>query len=155
VAASYVGNMWSSLQELDDRGGVNIVTNEDAVGEAIVAFLLTRKGEDPFAPEYGLDIDIFSNLNDFDADIWGFYVQEQLKQQIVGLNALNVRSTVEPVDGRIVVNIDYSTDMSNARNTLTFPYHTYTGTQSGDANIADFIESIALNGNRFRGLDPT
>jgi hypothetical protein len=151
--ASYIGNMWSSLQEIDERGGMNIVSNEAAVGEAIVNFLLTRKGEDPFAPEYGLDIEIFSNLNDFDADIWGFYVQEKLKQEVPGLNGLNVNSIVEPSEGKVVLKIDYSTDLSSSRNTLAFPFHTYTGIQSGDTNVEDFIESISLNGSRFRGVE--
>jgi hypothetical protein len=144
--------MWSSLQETDARGGMNIVASEVAVGESIIAYLLTKKGEDPFAPEYGLDIEIFSNLNDFDADIWAFYVQDKLKQYVVGLSAINVSVAIEPIDGKATAYINYTTDISNSRNTLTFPYHTYTGVQSGDANILDFLDSITINDNRFSGL---
>jgi hypothetical protein len=150
--ANYVGNMWSSLQEIDDRGNINIVSNEQAVGEQIVAFLLTRQGEDPFAPDYGLDFNLFQNLNDLDGDVWGFYVQGKIQEYIVGLNAVNVRVDVQPVDGKARVYIDYSTDLSNSRNTLTFPYHAYTGFQAGEANLADLLASVSINDNRFDGL---
>lgn len=150
--ANYIGRMWSSLNEIDTRGGMNIVSDEESVGEQIIAFLLTRQGEDPFSPEYGLDFDIFQNLNELDGDVWAFYIQGKLQQQIVGLNAIRVSVDIEPRDGRARVDIIYSTDLSNDRNTLTFPYHAYTGLQSGDADVTDFIDSISLNGNRFNGL---
>lgn len=149
---SYVGNMWSSLTEIGSRGQMNIVGNEVAIAEGIVAFLLTRWGEDPFNPDYGLDFNLFENFNEFDADAWGYYIQDKLFKYIAGISGVNVRVTTDPIEGRAQININYATDRSSSVRTLTFPYHVYTGLQNGDAAIEDFIESISLNNNRFTGL---
>lgn len=145
--------MWSSLNALDDRGRMNIITDEAAIGEQIMAFLLTRKGEDPFAPDYGLDFGLFENLNDLDADVWSFYIQGQLTQYVAGLKAVAVGVSVDEGNGKIQIAIDYQTDSSNTRNTLTFPYHLYTGTGRGDTTIDEFLDTISLNGRRFEGVD--
>lgn len=150
--ANYIGNMWSSLEELDERGALKIVANEEAIAEQIICFLLTRVGEDPFNLDFGLDINIFENLNDFDPELWAFYVEGKLRQHIPGISGLNVIADVEPIDGRARVRIDYGADLSVGTNSLTFPYHQYAGVPQGATDLTAFIESIALNGDSFRGL---
>ena len=151
--ASYIGNMWSSLVPINGQQQMNIVSEEEAIGESIINFLLTGKGEDPFAPEYGIDFQLFQSFEDADADIWGFYIQEQLRQYVVGLRSVVVRVDLDPREGRARINIDYSTDLSNSRNTLAFPYHRYTGIQIGSTSINDFVSSIALNNSYFKGIN--
>lgn len=145
--------MWSSLKELDDRGGMNIVSNEDAIAEQIVSFLLTRLGEDPFNPNWGLDDRVFANFNEMDADLWGFSIKSRLYESIAGINGIDVRVAIDPTEGRARINIDYTTNLNSSINTLTFPYHTYIGLRQGDVPIEEFIDSIAFPGQQFRGLN--
>ena len=150
--ANYIGKMWSSLKGLDDRGGMNIVSGEEAIAEQIVTFLLTRLGEDPFNPNWGLDARIFANLNEFDADLWAFSIKSILYESIAGISGINVRVSIEPIEGRAQINIDYITDLNSSARTLTFPYHVYAGLQQGDVSIEEFIDSIAFSGRNFTGL---
>lgn len=145
--------MWSSLKELDSRNGMNIIGNEDAIAEQIVTYLLTSKGEDPFNPEWGLDAQLFANFNEFDADVWALMIKSKLYESIGGVSGINVRVVLDPAEGRAQINIDYATNTNSSVNTLTFPYHTYTGLQQGNSSIEEFIDSIAIGGQRFNGLN--
>ena len=144
--------MWSSLTELDDRRGMNIISNEDAIAEQIVSYLLTRLGEDPFDPDWGLDARLFANFNEMDADLWGFAIKSKLYDSIAGISGIDVKVDLEPVEGRAQININYATDLNSSTHTLTFPFHTYIGLQAGDVSMDEFIDSIALPGRKFTGL---
>jgi phage baseplate assembly protein W len=151
TAPNYLGRLWNPIAPANRHGGINIISGEETVAAMIVMLCLTRRGEDPFNPDYGLDLDLFGRIEDVDPDYWASQVAEAIWKWVPGIAGIRVELAANSNAGKLSAQIIYRSKNALAENTLTVPYHLYTGAVYYE-DTQTFLSGISLNGNNFRGF---
>lgn len=150
---NFLGNFWSGFPAMLAGGEMNIVGGEQTIAAAIIDVCLTRKGEIPHRPDYGLSPELFGSFNDVDLDYWSTLAYQEIWESVPGLGELlvNVDASSES-DGRFSVTIEYSTRNGyDRRSAIVFPYSTYLGANY-DSSLSEFLAGVSINGQIFDGI---
>lgn len=149
----FLGSFWSGFPATLTNGEMNIVSGKDTIAAAIIDVCLTRKGEIPHRPDYGLSPELFGSFNEVDLDYWSTIAYQDISDNIPGLDLLfvNVDASNE-ADGRFSVSIEYSTRNSyDRRSAIVFPYSTYLGVDY-ESSLSEFLAGISIDGQPFKGV---
>jgi phage baseplate assembly protein W len=151
IERNYLGSMWSVVAPVSRYGGMNIVSGQDIVPDAIIALCLTSAGELPMEPEYGLKPELFGLIDEVDPDYWAASVAQSIWRWVPGLVGLKIDMAFDTQNCKVAANILYRSTNELTLNNLSFPYRLYTGSIYYE-DIETFREGLSLNGKPFAGI---
>jgi phage baseplate assembly protein W len=126
----FLGSGWKFPPDLDSRGRIALVHQEQDVEEAIRIILRTRKGERPMRPQFGSDLHLLMFMPN-DASTQGLacrYVRESLGWWEPRIEVLDVQARTDPSDaGRMLLNVAYRIPATNSERNLVFPFYVIPG----------------------------
>lgn len=138
---------------------MNFVTAERAVSSRILAVLLTRQGELPLLPWFGISPTLFQSLSDINAQFFVHHAQTAILAANRALR-LGIGQVVLSVNdqGRYTETFDVDVTFSvagiggsNELNTLSFDFASYRDSLQG-LDIIEFKRSVSLNEQTFYGV---
>jgi len=128
---SFLGTGWSFPPSFNKAGGVELVSNDIDIKQALQILLSTSLGERTMLPKYGCDLSdyLFSSISDSNL----YLIQEQITSAIINfeprvtVNSVQIDQT-QYLDGILSILVDYSVITTNTRFNLVFPYYKLEGT---------------------------
>lgn len=136
-----------------NSGEINVASGQETIAAAIIDVCLTRKGEIPHRPDYGLSPELFGSFNDIDLDYWSTLAYQEIWENVPGLGELYVNvNASDEAEGRFSVSIEYSARNGyDRRSSIVFPYSTYLGADY-DSSLNEFLAGVSINGQIFAGV---
>lgn len=126
----FLGSGWKFPPQLDSRGRVALVHQEQDVEEAIQMILRTRKGERPMRPQFGSELHLLAFMPN-DAATQGMacrYVREALSWWEPRIELVNVTADADPNDPACMrISVDYRLPATNSERNLVFPFYVIPG----------------------------
>lgn len=126
----FLGSGWKFPPQLDSRGRIKLVHQEQDVEEAIRIILTTRFGERPMRPEFGSDLFslVFAPNDASTGGLARRYVMESLARWEPRIEVTQVEAAPDRTDSsRLLINIHYRILATNAERNLVFPFYTIPG----------------------------
>jgi uncharacterized protein len=126
----FLGAGWRFPPQLNVRGRVALVQQEQDVEEAIRIILLTAKGERQMRPEFGSDLHrlVFAPADAATAGLARRYVQEALARWEPRIEVVDVMA--EPNERNpacLLIEIRYRIPATNSERNLVFPFYVIPG----------------------------
>ncbi len=130
---SFLGTGWSFPPEFDQKTkGIKMISNEEDIESSLHILLTTRLGERVMVPDYGCNLDelLFEGLT----RTLITYVVELIETAILyhepRIDVLNIDiSETDPLEGKLIVSIDYQIRATNSRRNIVFPFYKEEGTE--------------------------
>ena len=126
----FLGSGWKFPPQLDARGCIQLIHQEQDIEEAIRLILSTRFGERPMRPEFGCNLFslVFAPNDAATAGLARRYVMESLARWEPRIEVTEVITRVDPADpARLLIDIGYHVRATNAEFNLVFPFYTIPG----------------------------
>ena len=129
---SFLGTGWGFPPEFNsDNKSVNMISDEEDIRSSLEILLATRLEERVMLPDYGCNLDelLFEGLN----RTLITYVVELIKTAIlyheprIDVISIDISET-DPLEGKLIIAIDYQIRATNSRSNLVYPYYRYEGT---------------------------
>ncbi|BDI34266.1 hypothetical protein CCAX7_63170 [Capsulimonas corticalis] len=122
----FLGAGWKFPPQLDSRGQIELVSQEQDVAEALRIILMTRKGERAMRPDFGSEL--FSlQFAPNDATTAGLarrYAQEAVEMYEPRIEVKEVHAAPDPENPeRLLISIAYHIHATNADRNLVFPFY--------------------------------
>jgi uncharacterized protein len=127
---AFLGAGWKFPLELDARGRIALVYEEDDVVEAVRMILLTQKGERQMRPEFGSELHRlqFAPANATTCGLASRYAQEALTRWEPRIESVNARTWVDPDEpSRLLIDVHYILRTDNSERNLVFPFYVIPG----------------------------
>lgn len=136
---------------------MNFVEAERAVSSRILAVLLTRQGELPLLPWFGISPTLFQSLSESTPQFFVYHAEASIMEAnralMMGVGHVSVKINdqtkyTETLD----VNIEFSmASPTKELNTLSFDFVSYQESLKG-VSLLNFKQSVSLNQSTFYGL---
>ena len=144
----HIGNQTTFYPYENKNGEVNIVSGSEAVASRILHVLLTRPGEDPVHPTWGIAPDLFKPQNQDTAIAFVYQAQEILvrinEEAKIGLEALKVEVEDNGVaTGKLSIKVTFRPVGAAFNNVLTFGFWEYQQSVL-DNNLEAFIKTLEI-----------
>ena len=142
----FIGAGWSFPVATDDTGGIQLVTRDSEIHQAIRLILATVPGERPMRPEFGCRIHdhVFAEMNSATAGAIAYDVRIALEQWEPRVDVIDVAVRFDVRDvGRVDVDIHFAIRGFNDERNLVFPFYVIPDEPSGTAPQA--VEASAGN----------
>ena len=127
---SFLGTGWSFPPSFDQNTRtVQMVTDEEDIAQSLRILLSTRPGERVMLPGFGCNLDVL--LFEPVTTTLAAYIKDLVETAIlyfeprIDLERVDIRE-VNPLEGLIILDIDYSIRVNNSRFNMVIPF--YTGT---------------------------
>ncbi len=129
---SFLGIGWGFPPEFDiEQESVRMIADEKDIESSLHILLTTRLGERVMLPDYGCNLDelLFEGLN----RTLITYVLELIKTAIlyheprIDIIKLDISET-DPLEGKLIIEIDYRIRATNSRMNVVFPFYREEGT---------------------------
>lgn len=129
---SFLGTGWGFPPEFDiEQKNVKMIADEKDIESSLHILLTTRLGERVMLPDYGCNLDelLFEGLN----RTLITYVLELIKTAIlyheprIDIVKLDMSET-DPLEGKLIIEIDYRIRATNSRMNVVFPFYREEGT---------------------------
>ncbi|NKB82604.1 MAG: hypothetical protein GKS05_12105 [Nitrospirales bacterium] len=132
IDKTFLGTGWAFPPEFHQRAkGVKLVSEGDDIWESLKILLLTSPGERVMYPSYGCGLKglVFEHMNDSAiAELTDIITRAILFfEPRITLNAVDV-NTDELYEGKLLIHLDYTVRMTNARSNMVFPFYFREGT---------------------------
>ncbi|NQY06822.1 MAG: GPW/gp25 family protein [Flavobacteriaceae bacterium] len=129
---SFLGTGWSFPPEFSSSlKETKMLSDEVDIQSSLHILLTTRLGERVMVPEYGCNLDelIFENLD----RTLITYIIDLIKTAILyhepRIDVIKIDiSETDPLEGKLVIAIDYRVRATNSRNNFVFPFYKEEGT---------------------------
>ena len=128
--SDFIGRGWSFPPELNSRGGISLVSDEEKVAQSIVIILNTPIGQRVMRPTFGSRLHelIFAPANPETFGLAEMYVQDALnfwepRIQLLDVNA----STDEARPGILLIRISYLIKATHDERSLVYPFYQIPG----------------------------
>lgn len=129
---SFLGTGWAFPPEfVKEHKEVKMASNEEDIKDSLYILLTTKLGERVMLPEYGCSLEelLFEKLN----RTLITYVADLIRTAILyhepRIDVLNVDiSETNPLEGEIIINIEYMVRATNSRTNYVFPFYKEEGT---------------------------
>ncbi|MGB7983473.1 MAG: GPW/gp25 family protein [Candidatus Nanopelagicales bacterium] len=122
----FIGAGWCYPLGADPTGRVALVTREREIEQAIRLILGTAIGERPMRPDFGCRIHdhVFGPTNSATAGQVAYDVREALERWEPRIDITDVRVSFDQLsEGRMLIDIGYSTRGLNDPRNLVFPFY--------------------------------
>lgn len=129
---SFLGTGWGFPPEfVKTRSEVKMISDEEDIKSSLHILLSTRLGERVMVPDYGCNLDelLFERLD----RTLITYVVELIKTAIlyheprIDVIAIDI-SESDPLEGMLLIEIDYRIRATNSRTNMVFPFYKEEGT---------------------------
>ncbi len=145
---AHIGNQTTFYPYENERGEINVVSGSQAVGQRILHVLLTRPGEDPLHPNWGIAPDLFKPQNQDTAIAFAYQVQQILirlnKEAKIGFEALQVEVDDTGIaTGHLKIKIMFRAVGAPYNNVLTFGFWEYQQSVL-DNNLEAFVKTLEI-----------
>ena len=129
---SFLGIGWSFPPEFQvDQNSVKMISDEEDIKSSLNILLTTRLGERVMLPDYGCNLEelMFENLD----RTLVTYVTELIKTAILyhepRIDVIKIDiSETDPLEGKLIIAIDYKIRATNSRTNVVFPFYKEEGT---------------------------
>ncbi len=131
---SFLGSGLAFPLRADGRGGLALVSEEQAIERSIRLILRTAKGERRMRPEFGSGIReaVFAPMNTSTMGLVRHHVTEALGWWEPRIDVQDVIVQPSPdQDGLLVVSISYVIKSTNDQRNLVFPFYVIPGEEEG------------------------
>jgi phage baseplate assembly protein W len=133
---SFLGKGWTFPPTFDNQSGsVRMVSDEKDIAESLRIILFTTFGERIMRPEFGSNLSnvLFSAVDSLAINrIKGYITQSILMfEPRVTLNEIEIE-TDQTIDGKLLINLDYTIRSINVRTNIVFPFYLKEGTNVTD-----------------------
>ena len=130
--APFLGTGWSFPPEFRlDQKEAKMISDEEDIESSLNILLSTRLGERVMVPEYGCNLDelLFEGLT----RTLITYVTELIKTAILyhepRIDVIRIDiSETDPLEGMLIIKIDYKIRATNSRRNMVFPFYKQEGT---------------------------
>ena len=126
----FLGAGWKFPPQLDARGRIQLVHQEQDIEEAVHLILSTRPGERPMRPEFGSGLFtlVFAPNDAATAGLARRYVMEALTRWEPRIEVTEVLAGPDPVSPeRMLIDIHYCVLATNAERNLVYPFYVIPG----------------------------
>jgi len=128
----FLGTGWDFPPEFRiDQKDTKMISDEEDIESSLNILLSTRLGERVMVPEYGCNLDelLFEGLT----RTLITYVVELIKTAILyhepRIDVLKIDiSETDPLEGKLIIEIDYKIRATNSRKNMVFPFYKEEGT---------------------------
>lgn len=130
---SFLGTGWSFPPQFDNEGGsVEMLSDGEDIRSSLEILLSTRPGERVMLPNYGCNLDelLFEPLT----TTMKTYMKDLIQTAIlyheprIAVDKIELVDTGE-MEGRILINIEYTIRSTNSRFNYVFPFYIQEGTE--------------------------
>ncbi|GGC44633.1 baseplate protein [Parapedobacter defluvii] len=130
---SFLGTGWSFPPQFDNEGGsVEMLSDGEDIRSSLEILLSTRPGERVMLPNYGCNLDelLFEPLT----TTMKTYMKDLIQTAIlyheprIAVDKIELMDTGE-MEGRILINIEYTIRSTNSRFNYVFPFYIQEGTE--------------------------
>lgn len=124
MTGSFLGCGWSFPPRFT-REGVEMVADEEDIGESLVILLSTALGERTMRPDYGCSLrrHVFSILDSGEKSLIEDAVRKAILFHEPRISVERIDVERDPLDqGRALVQVAYVVEATNNRRNLVFPY---------------------------------
>lgn len=129
---SFLGTGWAFPPEfVKEQKQTKMISNEEDIKSSLHILLTTRLGERVMFPEYGCNLEelLFESLN----RTLITYTVDLIKTAILyhepRIDVLKIDiSETDPLEGKLVIAIDYIVRATNSRTNVVFPFYKEEGT---------------------------
>ena len=125
---SFLGTGWSFPPSFDQNTRtVQMVTDEEDIAQSLRILLSTRPGERVMLPGFGCNLDVL--LFEPVTTTLAAYIKDLVETAIlyfeprIDLERVDIRE-VNPLEGLIILDIDYSIRVNNSRFNMVIPFYT-------------------------------
>jgi phage baseplate assembly protein W len=128
----FLGAGWSFPPEFRiDQKDIKMISDEEDIESSLHVLLSTRLGERVMVPDYGCNLDelLFEGLT----RTLITYVVELIETAILyhepRIDVIKIDiSETEPLEGKLMIEIDYKIRATNSRRNMVFPFYKEEGT---------------------------
>lgn len=129
---SFLGVGWSFPPEFQkSQNNIKMISDEEDIKSSLNILLTTRLGERVMLPDYGCNLEelMFENLD----RTLITYVTELIKTAILyhepRIDVIKIDiSETDPLEGKLIIAIDYKIRATNSRTNVVFPFYKEEGT---------------------------
>ena len=128
----FLGTGWSFPPEFKiNQEEIKMISDEEDIESSLYILLSTRLGERVMLPEYGCNLDelLFEGLN----RTLITYVTDLIETAIlyheprIEVISIDISET-DPLEGKLIIEIDYRIRVTNTRRNMVFPFYKEEGT---------------------------
>lgn len=126
TGTDFVGRGIGFPLSVDHRGGLTLMSGDDAVEASIVVILSTARGERVMRPEFGCAIweQLFDPVNHNTLGLMAESVRQALARWEPRIDVEQVTAGPAPDDhGRVEIEIEYRIRDTNERRNLVYPFY--------------------------------
>lgn len=129
---AFLGTGWAFPPEfIKEQKATKMISEEEDIKSSLEILLSTRLGERIMLPNYGCNLDqlLFENLD----RTLITYIVDLIKTAIlyheprIDVKKIDISET-EPLEGKLVIEIDYVVRATNSRTNMVFPFYKEEGT---------------------------
>ena len=148
----FIGSSWSLWPPHTESLRMNIVSGTRKITSDILSVCLTRKGECPLHPDYGIAPELFQPFSDYSPQYWIYHLEEEIAKWVEGLESLSVEVDNDfNSTNELKTIIRFAPRMQPDNNILTFGFYQYQGAVWG-SDFQSFLDQVSLNSERFSGF---
>lgn len=132
IKKSFLGTGWAFPPEfVKDQKRTEMLSDEEDIKSSLHVLLTTRLGERIMLPNYGCNLEelVFESLNRTVIT----YTKDLIKTAILyhesRIDVIEIDiSETDPLEGKLIVSIDYRIRATNSRTNVVFPFYKQEGT---------------------------
>ncbi|MDO7174061.1 GPW/gp25 family protein [Mariniflexile sp. AS56] len=132
IKKSFLGTGWAFPPEfVKEQKQTKMISNEEDIKSSLHILLTTRLGERIMLPNYGCNLEalLFESLN----RTLITYTVDLIKTAILyhepRIDVIKIDiSETDPLEGKLIVSIDYIVRATNSRTNMVFPFYKEEGT---------------------------
>lgn len=120
-----LGRGFSFPLQINIRGGIKEIQQEEKVRQSILIILGTQHGERLMRPKFGCNLQslVFAPNNAATANLARFYVEEGLKSWEPRIQVEEVDVENDNEEAKLVINIRYRIKSTNEPHNLVYPFY--------------------------------
>lgn len=126
MAEGFLGKGFKFLVNINERGGVELLGNEEKIRESIMIIIGTAKGERVMRPSFGCSIHdlVFSVINASTITQIKSAVNDALIYWEPRIEVLEVKTSDESAgDGILLIQVEYKVRQTNSVFNLVYPFY--------------------------------
>ncbi len=138
---TFLGIGWKFPPTFDkNTKTIEMVSEENDIKESLLILLSTQPGERMMRPEYGCNTKslVFDTVNTTNLNFLASLIERAIKfyEPRILLDNIDI-STENILDGKLLIDVQYTVRTTNSRNNVVYPYYILEGTNLGQIAMED------------------
>ena len=128
----FLGTGWSFPPEFKiNQKEIKMISDEEDIESSLHILLSTRLGERVMLPDYGCNLDelLFEGLNRTLITYVSDLIETAILYHEPRIEVISIDiSETDPLEGKLIIEIDYRIRVTNTRRNMVFPFYKEEGT---------------------------